>query len=68
MRKHNYLIGYEGEGQCVYGKDNGFCDLMTLFQAKQMSKVTFTPSGRKRNETVVYKLIKVVVDKAQGKE
>lgn len=63
MRKHNYLIGYEGEGQCIYGKNvnnlSRFCELMTLFQAKQMAKKTYSHNNRCKSKTVVYKLIKV---------
>ena len=64
MRKHNYVIGYEGERQCIYGKDKDnkseFCDPMTLFQAKQSVKKTFCffNNGYLR-KTCVYKLVKV---------
>lgn len=58
VRKHNYLVGYEGEGQCVYGKD-GYVELMTLFQAKNMAKKTISPWYRKTFKSVVYKLVKV---------
>ncbi len=52
MRKDNYIIGYEGEGQCIYGKDKDnlsqFCELMTFFQANQMAKRTCSyNNGRK---------------------
>ena len=63
MRKHNYVIGYEGEGQTIYGKDENnlsqFCDPMTLFQAKQSTKKFFTFNNNRVIETVVYKLVKV---------
>ena len=63
MRKYNYVIGYKGEGQCIYGKDKNklsmFCDPMTLFQAKQSAKRTFTLTSRGKTKTFVYKLIKV---------
>ncbi len=63
MRKHNHVIGYEGEGQCIYGKDENnlstFCELLTLFQAKQMAKATCSYNNGRKNKTVVYKLVKV---------
>jgi len=61
MRKHNYVVGFEGEGQVVYGKDeidNGytkaqFVHLMTPLQAeRQLGSLS---SGKK----VIYKLVKV---------
>ena len=33
MRRKNYVVGYKGEGQCIYGKQGSypeFVDLMTL--------------------------------------
>ena len=59
MRKHNYLIGYEGEGQCIYGQIETYCDLMTLFQAKQMAKRTCSYNNGCKIKTFVYKLVKV---------
>lgn len=63
MRKHNYVIGYEGEGQCIYGQyennEQRFCGLLTLFQAKQQTKKTFCFNNGRKNNTVVYKLVKV---------
>lgn len=63
MRKHNYVIGYEGEGQCIYGKDENklsmFCDPMTLFQAKQSVKKIFCFNNSHLRKTFVYKLVKV---------
>lgn len=63
MRKHNYVVGYEGDGQCVYGVDDGNCQQwinpVTLYQAKKMSKKIITPQIRKPVKSVVYKLVKV---------
>ncbi len=38
-RKENYIVGFGGEGRCVYGRDNkdrtaSLTDPMTLAQAK----------------------------------
>jgi len=58
VRKHNYLIGYAGEGQVVYGtdKEGEAChlDLMTLFQAKREKK-KFPDKKRIR----IYKLVEL---------
>ena len=64
MRKHNYVVGYRGEGQCVYGKiefDDGysFIELLTLKQARKLSKTTVSVMGKKINKSVVYKLVEV---------
>lgn len=45
-RKHNYLVGYLGEGACIYGKVDGrriredftIANPMTLYQANSMLK------------------------------
>lgn len=41
--KHEYLVGYEGDNQCRYGKDStrsdsNWVDPMTLWQAKRYVK------------------------------
>ncbi len=59
MRKHNYLVGYRGEGQCVYGRAetdsdwNDSVDLLTLFQAKQRRKKLLGRGGK------IYKLVEL---------
>lgn len=64
-RKHNYLVGYEGEGQCIYGlsfEEGGsynFTDLMTLPKAKREAKKFSIQNGQKKIKAVVYKLVKV---------
>jgi hypothetical protein len=63
MRKHNYVIGYRGNNQVAYGKNiagkDTYVELLTLFQAKRMSKNTFTIRGNNKVPTVVYKLIEI---------
>ena len=64
MRKHNYVVGFEGEGNVAYGKDreeskyrvSGWTHLLTLFQAKQQVKKLSKPNRGKR---YIYKLVKV---------
>lgn len=66
MRKHNYLVGYKGEGQCVYGDEKqgyGFTTPMTLSQAKRLSKKVFGQIGRKKFKFVIYKLVEVQEEK-----
>jgi len=53
---HEYVVGYEGEHQVVYGKDNDggeWVDKMTLYQAKTRVK-QLDPFPR-----VIYKLVPV---------
>ena len=58
-RKHNYVIGYPGAGQCVYGKhdDDGhyhsWVDLLTPHQAKAVQKKMPNRSAR------IYRLVDV---------
>ena len=62
MRKHNYLVGYQGEGQCVYGKEEegrGFVDPLTLLQAKRLVKKIVTLTRRGKIKSVVYKLVEI---------
>jgi len=62
MRKYNYVVGFEGEGKVVYGKDeldNGykkaqFIHLMTPLQAKR--QLRSLSNGKK----AIYKLVKVI--------
>lgn len=59
MRKHNYVVGYIGEGQVVYGKDESelarYVTLLTLSQARKSVKRLKSPNVK----SVVYKLVKV---------
>jgi len=56
MRKHNYVVGYEGEGQCVYGFEKlEYINLLTLFQARKLAKKTVCGCDK----SVVYKLVEV---------
>lgn len=63
MRKHNYVVGFVGERQCIYGKiDNdsrSWIDPLTLFQAKGRVKHLYRTRGLKR---AIYeiKLLKVI--------
>ena len=62
MRKHNYVVGYEGEGQCIYGKDDNtynYIDLLTLWQAQKLAKRVVCQQGKKINKSIVYKLVEV---------
>lgn len=64
MRRHNYVVGYKSEGNCIYGKDDGPCscryiNLMTLFQAKKELKNMITRNGPRVYKGVVYKLVEV---------
>ena len=62
MRKHNYVVGYEGEGQCVYGSNESYhsIDLKTLIQARKLSKnMHWTDKKGKRHNSVIYKLVRV---------
>ena len=67
MRKHNYCVGYKGEGQCAYGKDDDgrrrWINLLTLSQAKQGIKTLITPHGRVTIKGVIYKLVEVKTGK-----
>ena len=60
MRKHNYVVGYEGERQCVYDDGYSYVNLLTLKQAQKLAKkiVTKYPDG-KIDKSVVYKLVRV---------
>lgn len=57
--KHEYVVGFRGDHQAVYGKDyegkSMFADKLTLFQAKRKAKDLF-PS---RVPRVIYKLVPV---------
>ena len=68
MRKHNYVVGYEGENQCVYGEERrklhkqneGIATPMTLKQAQKLSRKIISPGdNNKIIKSVVYKLVKV---------
>lgn len=61
MRKHNYVVGFEGERECAYGKDS-FVHPMTILQAVRELKAL---SGTKK---AVYKLVKVDPKKEKSKQ
>lgn len=69
MRNHNYVVGYMGENQCVYGKERkGFhrfdwVDLLTLKQAQKLAKKIICEDGEKINKSVVYKLVEIKSEK-----
>lgn len=60
-KKKLYVVGYDGDGQCLYGKDiignldktPDYIDPMTEFQAKNYLK------KMPNNEAVIYKLVPV---------
>lgn len=63
-KKYNYLVGYVGENQCVYGQDvyndkfrtkvASFTQPMTIPQAKRAIKRLST-----KTKKVIYKLVPV---------
>lgn len=60
MRKHNYVVGYKGDGNIVYGKDcssgkSKWAEPLTLFQAKNMAKRLVAG----KTKSLVYKLVEV---------
>ena len=57
-RKHNYVVGFEGNNQCIYGRGAGENNLdpMTLFQAKRQVRTLGQSRGVKRT---IYKLVPV---------
>lgn len=59
-RKHNYLVGFVGENQVAYGKDqrdtSSWVELMTLHQAKGRLKKLHPTS---RQKVTIYKLVPV---------
>jgi len=64
MRKHNYVVGYEGEGDCVFGMyvNSGYdsIELLSLSEAKRKAKsIYYTNEKGKRYTAVVYKLVRV---------
>ena len=71
MRKHNYVVGFIGENQCVYGKDihddrlkddiASYVAPLTIHQAIRQLK---TLTGRK----AIYKLVKVEPKKEKYKQ
>lgn len=71
MRKHNYVVGFVGERQCVYGKDkfddrfqtdvSDYIKPMTINQAIRQLK---TLTGKK----AIYKLVKVEPRKEKFKQ
>lgn len=61
MRKHNYIVGFEGERGCAYGKGS-FVQPMTILQAIRELK---TLSG---TEKAIYKLVKVDPKKEKFKQ
>lgn len=65
MRKKNYLVGYKGDGQCVYGRENkftglNFIPLMTLDEAEQYVKGLVTShSDGSVSRGIIFKLVEV---------
>ena len=67
MRKHNYLVGYKGESQCVYGyvkkvygdREREWVTPMTLTEAKKIRKYITTPTRGRTIKSVIYKLVEV---------
>lgn len=62
--KERYVIGWRGQGQCIYGKEqkDGSCnyaDSMTLKQAKRLRNKF--PKANGRQKLLIYKLIPLKV-------
>lgn len=59
MRKDNYVVGFEGQYQCIYGKDENtsskWVQPLTLIQAKKQVRELCTSTSRR----CIYKLVKV---------
>ncbi len=58
MRKHNFVVGYKADGECIYGKSDNrnfteHITPMTVFQAKNYLK-TMTSK-----DPVIFKLVEV---------
>jgi len=72
MRKHNYVVGFVGDNQAIYGKDQhsnkfkndiaAYVSPMTILQAIQQLK---TLTGKKK---VIYKLVEVDQQKEKFKQ
>ena len=72
MSKYNYIVGFEDDSQCVYGKDifdkhyghdiPSFTRPMTIYQAIRQLK---SLSGSKK---AIYKLIKIDPKKEKFKQ
>ena len=65
MRKHNYVVGFSGENQCIYGKDKNnqadYISPMTILQAIRELK---SLAG---DNKAIYKLVKIVPTKEKFK-
>ena len=69
-RKHNYLVGFTPEGNCVYGKVGGrriredftFANPMTLHQAHSML------NDLHNYPKAIFKLVPVITIKKQKKK
>lgn len=64
MRKHNFVVGYEGEDQCIYAKEKGsnhpdYLSPLTLLQARKLSKTITCGQSGKIIKSAVFKLVKV---------
>lgn len=63
MRKHNYVVGYLGEGNVAYSKDNGinasFIELLTFKEAKKEALNMVTRNGNHVSKAKVFKLVPV---------
>ncbi len=63
MRKHNYVVGYKKDENCIYGNpklDYRYTNPLTLYQAKQLSKKIRCCSEK----SVIYKLVEVKTKKS----
>lgn len=69
MRKHNYVVGFKGEGEVAYGKNmkmgdhsiRQWADPLTILQDKRMKKSIVDSNNyvRHRHKVCIYKLVEV---------
>jgi len=59
VRKHNYVVGYKGENQCVYGRGDEWTDLLTFAEANKRAKELKTGYGKRIYRGKVFKLVEV---------
>jgi len=58
MRKHNYVVGFNGDGQVGYGKENTWAELLTFKEAQKAVKKLLKPNYA-RCKRIIYKLVSV---------
>ena len=57
-KKKKYVVGYDNDWQCVYGKENDhFVSPVTLNQSKRILKTLYSPKA------VIYELVPIKAKK-----